>query len=36
MAPSGRGVVILDALAENWGIEPIPGDGKRVWFEIAI
>lgn len=34
--PSGRGLMILDALATAWGVEPntdlLPG--KVVWFEI--
>jgi anti-sigma regulatory factor (Ser/Thr protein kinase) len=32
-AEGGRGLMILDALAERWGISR---DGRtRVWFEIA-
>lgn len=30
----GRGLVIVEELAERWGIEPIAGNGKRVWFEL--
>jgi DNA-binding NarL/FixJ family response regulator len=30
---SGRGLVMLDALASAWGISYVPG-GKSVWFEI--
>ncbi len=33
-AVSGRGLAILSALAQSWGVEPGPR-GKRVWFEIA-
>jgi anti-sigma regulatory factor (Ser/Thr protein kinase) len=32
-ATSGRGLRIVDALAERWGVQN--GDGSRVWFEIA-
>ena len=32
---SGRGVVIVDELASAWGVEPVLGGGKRVWFEVA-
>jgi anti-sigma regulatory factor (Ser/Thr protein kinase) len=32
-ATSGRGLPILDRLAERWGVEPEIG---RVWFEIAL
>lgn len=33
-AASGRGIAIVDELAETWGVEPIRDDGKRVWFEV--
>ncbi len=33
-AESGRGLLLVEALAERWGAEPVPG-GKRLWFEIA-
>ncbi len=29
----GRGVAIVDALADRWGVEPL-GPGKCIWFEI--
>lgn len=32
--PSGRGLRIVDALADEWGIAP-GSDGKTVWFAIA-
>ena len=32
--PGGRGLMIVDELAENWGIDALPGDGKRIWFEL--
>jgi CheY-like chemotaxis protein len=35
LAESGRGLSIVDALASRWGIEPLAGGGKTVWFEIA-
>lgn len=31
--PSGRGLLMLDALATAWGTEFTPG-GKSVWFEV--
>jgi DNA-binding NarL/FixJ family response regulator len=31
--PSGRGLLMLDALALDWGTEFAPG-GKNVWFEL--
>ena len=33
--PRGRGLVLVDALAERWGVTVHPGGGKTVWFEIA-
>jgi two-component sensor histidine kinase len=31
--PSGRGLMIVDALACTWGVEPA-GSSKRVWAEV--
>lgn len=34
--PSGRGLLIVAAIATRWGIDPTrPGPGKTVWFELA-
>jgi anti-sigma regulatory factor (Ser/Thr protein kinase) len=33
-AVSGRGLAIVSALAQTWGVEPGPR-GKRVWFEVG-
>ena len=33
-APTGRGLVIVDALADRWGVDRRPG-GKVVWFELC-
>jgi anti-sigma regulatory factor (Ser/Thr protein kinase) len=30
----GRGLLLVDALADSWGCEQTPS-GKRVWFELA-
>jgi len=30
---SGRGLVLLDAVVDDWGVVPAPGGGKTVWFE---
>lgn len=36
-APSGRGLLIVAALASRWGIEKIDsGHGKTVWFDLRI
>lgn len=31
---SGRGLHIVQVLAQDWGFEPIPTGGKVVWFEL--
>ena len=31
----GRGVLLVDQLANAWGVEPRP-DGKTVWFELDV
>jgi len=31
---SGRGLMIVEALADRWGVEPTP-PGKTVWFELG-
>ena len=33
-AMTGRGLVVVDALADRWGSEA-EADGKRVWFELG-
>jgi len=33
--PTGRGLAIVGALADRWGIVDPPGSGKTVWFELA-
>jgi anti-sigma regulatory factor (Ser/Thr protein kinase) len=32
----GRGVFLVDALANRWGSVGHPGDGKTVWFELDV
>ncbi|HSO96997.1 MAG TPA: ATP-binding protein [Acidimicrobiia bacterium] len=32
--PGGYGLPLVDSLADEWGYDLIPGDGKRVWFEL--
>ncbi|MEU3086075.1 ATP-binding protein [Streptomyces massasporeus] len=32
---SGRGLLLVDALADRWGTEPRPPSGKTVWAELA-
>lgn len=33
--PSGRGVVIIEELASDWGVDLERNGAKRVWFEVA-
>lgn len=32
---SGRGLLIVTALADRWGTEPYPPSGKTVWAELS-
>ena len=34
-ATAGRGLAIVEALANRWGVEPRGESGKVVWFELA-
>lgn len=34
-ATSGRGILIVETLAESWGVSPQEGGGKAVWFELT-
>jgi anti-sigma regulatory factor (Ser/Thr protein kinase) len=33
-AATGRGMLLVDELADDWGTRPSP-DGKVVWFEVG-
>ncbi|MER7620534.1 SpoIIE family protein phosphatase [Streptomyces sp. NPDC126503] len=33
MASSGRGLVLMEMLADAWGVDP-RGEGKTIWFEL--
>lgn len=33
---SGRGLVLVDVLADRWGAEPRDPVGKTVWAEVAV
>ncbi|GGW27144.1 ATP-binding protein [Streptomyces xantholiticus] len=36
LADGGRGLLLVDAVTDRWGVEPDPGGhGKTVWFECA-
>ena len=30
----GRGLLLVDALSREWGVTPVPDDGKTVWFRL--
>jgi anti-sigma regulatory factor (Ser/Thr protein kinase) len=34
-AATGRGLRLLESLAERWGVRPEPAGGKVVWFEVG-
>lgn len=33
MASSGRGLMLMEMLADHWGVDP-QGSGKSIWFEL--
>jgi anti-sigma regulatory factor (Ser/Thr protein kinase) len=35
-ATSGRGLLIVETLATDWGVTPLEGGGKTVWFELSL
>ncbi len=34
-AEGGRGLILVDAVTDRWGVVPGAGGGKTVWFECA-
>jgi anti-sigma regulatory factor (Ser/Thr protein kinase) len=34
--PHGRGLRIVQAFSDDWGVTPAPGTGKTVWFRLSI
>jgi anti-sigma regulatory factor (Ser/Thr protein kinase) len=35
-ATSGRGLLIVETLSDAWGVTPVEGGGKAVWFELDV
>jgi anti-sigma regulatory factor (Ser/Thr protein kinase) len=35
-SPSGRGLLLVDALADRWGVVPEPCPRKTVWAEVVL
>lgn len=35
-ASGGRGVMLIDRLARDWGVVRHPRGGKTVWFEVRL
>jgi len=35
IAPAGRGMAIVEAMSDRWGVHESP-DGKTVWFEVDL
>ena len=32
---NGRGLMIVAALTDRWGVEPVPAGGKTIWFTLG-
>jgi serine/threonine-protein kinase RsbW len=35
-ADGGRGMMLVDMLADTWGVRALEGGGKSVWFTVRI
>ncbi len=35
-AEGGRGMMLVDLISEDWGLEDDPDDGKVVWFTLKV
>jgi anti-sigma regulatory factor (Ser/Thr protein kinase) len=35
-AETGRGLLLVAALADRWGTDPFPPSGKTVWAEVVV
>ncbi|WP_298461312.1 ATP-binding protein [uncultured Cellulomonas sp.] len=35
-APGGRGIMLIDMLATEWGCHVLDSHGKSVWFQLAV
>lgn len=36
VAPAGRGMAIVEAMSQRWGVVEHPAGGKTVWFELDL
>ena len=36
LAHSGRGMVLVEAMSDAHGVDPLDGGGKSVWFELHL
>lgn len=36
VAPAGRGMAIIEAMSNRWGVDPNAAGGKIVWFEVDL
>jgi two-component sensor histidine kinase len=34
--PTGRGLQLVQALSDDWGLAPAPRGGKTVWFTVSL
>lgn len=36
LAPRGRGLMLVERLAAEWGVDPSSRGGKQVWFQLRM
>jgi len=36
LAPRGRGLMLVERLASEWGVDSSPRGGKQVWFQLRM
>jgi anti-sigma regulatory factor (Ser/Thr protein kinase) len=36
IAPRGRGLMLVERLSSEWGVDPSPRGGKQVWFQLRL
>ena len=35
-ATHGRGLALVEAVSDRWGVEQVPDGGKAIWLELDV